>query len=185
MKKIIITIMLALFAFNAQALQWTGNVNFYLGKKSVDSEDWAPVDDPVAFGVMVDFKESSWPVSIALDVMASYDEMTESGIKFEGTTSEFNAGVRKIWQPGGSMVRPYIGGGLAIIGAEFKGTGFNTVSDDDTAMGIWLNGGIYWTLGRSFNIGLDLRYSQAEVTLFGVDGEAGGGFAGLLLGYHW
>jgi len=185
MKKIYLTLVLMLFAIGANADPWTGNVNFFLGKKSVDSEDWAPVDDPVEFGVLVDFQPRDWPISVALDFLGSYDQITQGGIKYEGITSEFNAGVRKIWNVSGSNVRPYIGGGIAFIGAEFKGTDFNTVSDDDNGTGIWLNGGVYWTLGRHFNLGLDLRYSQADVTLFGVEGEAGGTHAGLLLGYHW
>lgn len=36
--------------------------------------------------------------------------------KWEGRTSEFNGGIRKYWG-GKSMMRPYIGGGLAFIGA--------------------------------------------------------------------
>jgi hypothetical protein len=185
MKKNILAVILMLFVINAHANEYTGNVNFFLGGKSLDSNDWAPVEDHAELGVLVDFKQNNWPVSIALDFLGSYSESTELGIKFEGSTSEFDAGVRKIWEVAGSSVRPYIGGGLALVNAEFKGTSFNTLSDSDKSVGIWLNGGIYWTLGQSFNIGLDLRYSQAEVTVFGVDVEAGGSHAGLILGYHW
>jgi hypothetical protein len=41
------------------------------------------------------------------------------------------------------------------------------------------------TLGQSFNLGFDLRYSSADITLGGFEVEAGGTYAGLLLGYHW
>jgi hypothetical protein len=34
-------------------------------------------------------------------------------------------------------------------------------------------------------IGLDLRYSEAEVTLFDEDREAGGFRTGVTVGYHW
>ena len=185
MKKNILAIILMLFFINSPANAWTGNVNFFLGAKSLDENDWAPVDQHAEFGVLVDFKQQDWPVSIALDFLGSTEEATELGVNFEGTTSEFDVGVRKIWGTEGSTIRPYIGGGLAFIGAEFKGTAFTTVSDDDNATGIWLNGGVYWTLNQSFNIGLDLRYSQADVTLFGVDADAGGTHAGLILGVHW
>jgi len=98
-------------------------------------------------------------------------------------------GVRKIWKVAGSSIRPYIGGGLAYINAEIRRQDIiffaPTVSDKDSGTGIWLNGGVYWTLNQSFNLGLDLRYSQADVTLFGVDGEAGGTHVGIMLGYHW
>ena len=135
--------------------------------------------------MLVDFKQQDWPVSIALDFLGSYDEVTEIGVNFEGTTSEFDVGVRKIWDASGSSIRPYIGGGLAFINAEIKAIGFNTVSQDDSGTGIWFCGGVYWTLGQHFNLGLDLRYSQADVTLYGVEGEAGGTHAGIILGYHW
>ena len=185
MKKSILAAVLVLFVINSYADPWSGYVNFFLGKKTVESEDWSPVDDHSEFGVLVDFKEGSWPVSVALDTLVSYDETTMSGIQFEGLTSEFNAGVRKIWDISGSTVRPYIGGGLAFIRAEFQTTSFSVTTDSDTSAGVWLNGGVYFTLGQHFNVGLDLRYSEAEVTLFGIDGEAGGTHAGLILGYHW
>lgn len=185
MKKKILAIILMLFFINSPVNAWTGNVNFFLGGKSLDENDWEPVDQHAEFGVLVDFKQQDWPVSIALDFLGSVEEATQSGINYEGTTSEFDVGVRKIWGAEGTKIRPYIGGGLAFVSAEFKGTAFTTVSDDDNGTGIWLNGGVYWTLNQSFNIGLDLRYSQADVTLFGVDGDAGGTHAGLILGIHW
>jgi hypothetical protein len=178
-------VMLMLLVLNAQANAYTGNVNFFLGQKSLDSDDWRPLEDQGEFGVLVDFKQSHWPVSVAIDILVSADEATELGIRFEGITSEINGGVRKIWEVSGSSIRPYIGGGLALVSADLEASAFTTVSDDDNSIGIWLNGGIYWTLGKSFNLGLDIRYSQAEVTIVGVDVEAGGTHAGLILGYHW
>ena len=185
MKKFIIALTLALFAVNAHANQWTGNVNFLLGVKALESNEWAPVEDHAAFGILVDFRKQEWPVSIAIDFLGSYSEKTELGVKFEGSTSEINAGVRKIWEVSGTSMRPYIGGGIAFINGEFKGTAGTSISENDNGTGVWLNGGIYWTLGQSFNLGFDLRYSTADVTLFGVEADAGGSYGGLLLGYHW
>ena len=185
MKKNILALVLTLFVINVNASGYTGNVNFFLGQKSLESDDWSPLDEQGEFGVLVDFKQSHWPISIAIDFLVSADEATEFGVDFRGVTSELSGGVRKIWEFSGSSVRPYIGGGLALINADLEASDFTTVSDDDSSIGLWLNGGIYWTLGQSFNIGLDLRYSQADVTVFGVDVEAGGTHAGLILGYHW
>lgn len=185
MRKITFGATLMLLVLNAHAAGYTGNVNFFLGQKSLDSDDWQPLDEQGEFGVLVDFKQSHWPVSVAIDILVSADEATELGVNLEGITSEINGGVRKIWDVSGSSIRPYIGGGLAIISADLEASAFTTVSDDDNSVGIWLNGGVYWTLGKSFNLGLDLRYSRAEVTILGVDVEAGGSHAGLILGYHW
>ena len=43
----------------------------------------------------------------------------------------------------------------------------------------------YYAVTPSFNIGLDVRYSKAEVTLFDKEREAGGLNAGITAGYHW
>ena len=185
MKKSILAVTLMLFFISANANEWTGNVNFFLGQKTLDEDDWTPLDKQGEFGVLVDFKQQNWPVSIAIDFLVSADDGTESGVFVEGQTSEFDVGVRKIWEVANSSIRPYIGGGLAFINAEIKGTTSFTVSEDDNGTGVWFGGGVYWTLGQHFNLGLDLRYSQADVTFFDVEGEAGGTHAGIILGYHW
>ncbi len=174
-----------LFVLNAHADGWTGNVNFILGTKTLDSDDWGTFDEQAAFGVLVDFKQNNWPISIAIDMLGSLDKETVSGIETEGNTSEFDIGVRKIWEVSGSSIRPFIGGGLAFINAELKTSTPVTVSVSDSGTGIWLNGGVYWTLGQHFNLGLQARYSKAEVSFSGFDVEAGGIHAGLMLGYHW
>lgn len=185
MKKSIIVTILMLFVINAHANESSGNVNFLLGTKSLDSDDWGPFDEQAEFGVLVDFKQKNWPISMAIDILGSLDKETLLGVETEGSTSEFDIGIRKIWEVSGSSIRPFIGGGLAFINAELKKNTFVTVSDDDNGTGIWLNGGVYWTLGQHFNLGIQARYSKAEVTLFGIDGEAGGTHAGVMLGYHW
>ncbi|MEJ2391093.1 MAG: hypothetical protein P8019_06775 [Gammaproteobacteria bacterium] len=185
MKKYFLAMILVLFAFNAYASDFTGNVNFFLGQKSLKSSDWSPLENQTAFAVLVDFKQNNWPVSIAIDTLGSYKESTVSGIKFEGSTGEVDLGIRKIWDVSGTAMRPYVGGGIAFIKAKLQGTYGFTVSDEDNGVGYWLNGGIYWALTPHFNLGMDLRYSQAKVTLYGIEVEAGGTSAGLIAGYHW
>lgn len=185
MKKSILAVILILVTISAHANEWTGNINLFLGKKFLDSDVWAPVDEQDEFGILVDFKKNHWPVSIALDLLVSADEVTEYGVNFEGETTEFNAGVRKIWKVSDSSMRPYIGGGYSLVRAEWETTGALSQSGDDKGSGIWLNCGIYWTLLQSFNIGLDLRYTNSEITLLSTWDDAGGAHAGLFLGYHW
>jgi hypothetical protein len=102
-------------------------------------------------------------------------------LKVEGETTEIDIGIRKIYENSPTM-RPYIGGGLAFINGEFGIAGL--ISEDDDGVGIWIDAGLYWTLAKHFNIGFDIRYSWAEITLFGVDANAGGLHAGLIFGYH-
>lgn len=185
---------LAMSQSNSNPNAWTGNVNGFLGAKILDEDDWAPLDEQFEGGILFDIRNTSWPISIAIDFLASYDEEDVSvavlnfgtfNTNLEGNTTEFNLGVRKIWDTP-SVVRPFIGGGIAFINAEIKGTALGiSVSDDDSGVGVWFDGGAYVTLGGHFNIGVDVRWSKAEVTLFNVDGEAGGWHVGALIGYHW
>lgn len=185
MKKRIIVPLLMLSAMNVNANEWSGNVNFILGTKFLDTGDWKPSEEQAAFGVLVDFKQQNWPISIAIDLLGSYEEETALGVKTEFGTGEFDIGVRKIWEVSGSTIRPFIGGGLAFINGKKETTDVISTSVDDDGTGIWLNGGIYWTLGQHFNLGLQARYSRAEISLAGNDIEAGGTVAGIMLGYHW
>ena len=163
----------------------TGNVNVFLGAKGLDEDDWAPVDDQAEFAVEFDFRERAWPLNLVFGLRGAHDEEDRGGATIESTTSELSLGVRKIWEST-PYIRPFLGGGLALMGAEAKGTGvFGTASSSDGGLGIWLGGGIYWTLTPHFNLGFDLRVSAAEVTIAGVDVEAGGAHLGLLLGYHF
>jgi len=171
--------------------QWTGNINVFFGQKNLDKDDWEPVEEQSEFGIEVDFRKKDWPVNIAIDVLVSSDDQSIidpffGQVDLEGKTKEFNIGIRKIWDEH-SSVRPFIGGGLSYIRAEAEATipGLGSASDSDTGVGIWLGGGVYFTLGEHFNLGVELKYSDADVTLFDVDAAAGGTHYGLLAGYHW
>jgi hypothetical protein len=50
---------------------------------------------------------------------------------------------------------------------------------------VWAGGGVFWRLGRRFNLGGTVRWSDAQVTLFDNDVQAGGVTYGLLLGWGW
>ena len=121
---------------------------------------------------------------IAIDIMAGVGSETLNNVDIESETTEFNIGARKIWD-NSKQVRPFVGLGLAFITAELKTeVGGLTISADDSGTGYWLGGGVYWTI-KHFNIGLELKYSSAKLTIGNVDCDGGGGHAGLLLGYHW
>ena len=82
--------------------------------------------------------------------------------KWEGRTSELNGGIRKYWG-GESMMRPYIGGSLAFIGAWLEAqTGrFDYVRDSD--YGVGSN-----TQSRWFSLRPDPRFSLVEVSSAGL-----------------
>ncbi|RMF16846.1 MAG: hypothetical protein D6758_07255 [Gammaproteobacteria bacterium] len=178
------TLLLSLTA--AQAGDWSGNVSGMLGQKSLDDKDWPDADKQSSIGMLLDFKRTDWPVSIAIDLMGTGDENKHGADKDEAYTAEMNIGLRKIFTVDGTSLRPYVGGGFASIYAESKSsTGGTTTTYDDTASGGWVGAGAYYDLTPKFHLGLDARYSRAEVRLNGEDREAGGTNLAVSAGYHW
>ena len=103
-----------------------------------------------------------------------------------GFTLENHLGVRNIWDDTGTGFRPYVGVGIAVVSDKLElETGATKVEEDDTGTGFWLGAGTYWTAGPKLNMDFDIRYSQADVTLFNKERDAGGLHTGLFVGYHW
>jgi len=156
-----------------------GNVNFIIGGKKLD-KDWDPNDSQGEAGAEVTWGPSDWPISFATDVVASSAAADLIGVEVKDQSSELAFGVRKIWEAGSA--RPYVGGGIAKLAVQREAGG---VKVDDSTLGAWIGGGIFWRLGARFNIGLAARISRGQVTLNGTDTEAGGSHAGLILGWGW
>ena len=176
----------AAYADDTQTDGWTGNVSGYVGHKSVDDKDWPNLDSQGSVGVISDFGKQSWPVSIAADLLFA-GTVHESGVnKDTGGTMEIHLGARKIFTLQNSSFRPYVGGGAALVSARLENENAGVaVEENDTAVGAWVGAGTYYAVTPSFNIGVDVRYSKAEVTLFNKEREAGGLNAGITAGYHW
>jgi len=177
-------------AYGQEEKVWTGNINFLIGQKWLDETDWEPLDEQFELGLQYDFRPVEWPVNLAIDVLYSWDDATLydpwlGSIEVEARTLEINPGVRKIWELP-SNIHPFIGGGPAFIWVDGEGSSQGvTLSDDDWGFGVWLCGGAYVTLMEMLNLGLQVRYSWAEIELLGVEGEAGGLHLGVLMGFHW
>ena len=160
----------------------SSNVRLLVGQKYLDSDDWNSLDSQTEIGVLFNIKKASWPVSIAFDVFGSGEDKNETGAE-RGYTIEQHLGVRKIWTLENSTFRPYLGGGVALVHAEYEVIG--SIKDNDNALGAWIGTGVDWHLSPEMTLGLDIRYSKADVKIFDKDIEAGGLHAGITLGYRW
>ena len=199
-----------LFAAGSAVVHAETNLNFVLGKKYLDSDDWPVGDNQGSLSFLSTFGPRSWPIQIAIDLMVSgftesSFEIDRPGVEITGddvvqATYELGVGVRKIWRTG--RARPFVGGGLAIIWARQGRVEFllpppegdhpdvitrppMIISEEDEAPGAWVDGGIFWRLGKRFNIGLEARYSRAELSFTGREVQAGGFNLGLILGWGW
>jgi len=182
-----------------------GSANLLLGQKWLadDRLDAAGVDTQFVYGVAVTL-DFDWPVDLAFDLtQSSADDTLDLGSGFaldtDVDTLEFDAGVRKLW---GDRLQPFVGGGVSWIRLSAEqveqvpaGAGGTTsvpvVDDSGSGVGFWLNAGLLYRVGSHFNVGLDLRYSDADADLQPVGSDdsvnldSGGTQVGLLLGYHW
>ncbi len=179
--------LLILSIINPKTSFAAGNINLFWGDKELKTSDWAPVEDQGELGLQLDFKSADWPVSIAIDSLTSYTEETIAFFDIEGETTEFNIGIKKLFNAN-PPITPFIGGGISFIDASLKVTdtlfgGSATVSGSGT--GYWVTAGAFATIGDSFNVGLELKISTATVDILGLDAEGGGSHFGLLFGYHW
>lgn len=175
----------------AQAQAFTGELNLLLGAKLMSS-DWDFIELDLSqqdvIGISASWGGAHWPIHIATDLLTSRtsDRILVFGerIKLEGSTIELDLGVRKIWKLG--IVKPYLGGGLAIVNGKVEAFAFGeSEPDDGTSLGGWLGGGAMWRIGHRLNLGLDARYSTADVEIFEEDFDAGGLTLAALIGFGW
>jgi opacity protein-like surface antigen len=186
LKKTLLTTALLLALPIAQAGDWTGNVGGTLGSKHLDDKDWSPLDSQESIGFMLDIKKKSWPVSITYDLFVSGDVNEKGPVKDEAYIVENQFGIRKTFVLEDSKMRPYVGGGVTFVSAEIKNkTATTSVKDDDDGTGVWIGAGWYVGVTESFDTGFDVRYSEAEVTIFDQDLEAGGMHYAATASYHW
>jgi len=127
-----------------------------------------------------------WPVSFT--VGASYAASSQNaGIDQKTHTSELGLGVRKTGVHG--PLRPFVGAGLALCAVEVKNDfgsqGYET--SVGAGSGGFLEAGAVWRLREVIDLGLTVRYSNFWSDWYPTEKaahwDAGGFFAGLLVGY--
>lgn len=198
-------LMLIVMVFiGAEPCHAEGNLNVYIGGKTMDNSSFDSVDEHVEMAIELDARGRNWPISIAVNLvttgMNSYDEYEWNGVyndyyDVRGESQEFNIGIKKVWDSG--KFRPFIGGGFAKIDADVKHTdwwtGDTVIRESGSGSGYWLSAGGFWAM-RRFNIGFEFRVSSAEVEMKGSDlagpistpdVNVGGSHFGILVGYNW
>ena len=186
LKNFTMLVLLFLITSVTNADDLSGHINGFLGFKIMDSNDWPDLDQHFAMGVFFDITKDSWPVSIVLDITDTGDKHKHDGMEDLRHTTELHFGVRKIFINQDSKIQPYVGGGVSSMYAEQEIEVNNvTTKQDDSTVGFWLGAGMYYEMNPKFVLGLDVRYSDGEVTLFNEDLNAGGFYTGVTGGYQF
>ena len=186
-----LTLMIVIALAAAPALA-EGNANFLIGARQLDEDVWEPLDQHTAFGATVDFGGAEWPIHVEAGFHLSGDEeeVFDDSLLLEGEltlgVAEFSFGVNKTWEPGGS-IRPFVGGGLSSVAADLElDTPIGDADDDDSSLGAYVHGGVFWRLGKRFNIGFDARIlTGTDLTILDEDVDVDYVQGGLLLGFGW
>ncbi len=168
-----------------------GGFTIMYGNKSLEADNWRPVESQQEAGFSIEFQGPGWPVTAIASYLTSEGSATAYGpgytLRIKGNTTEIGLGVRKYLAE--NRIRPFIEAGLmrvtAKLSAEVTGYYSGTASDSDSGNGFWLGAGINTLLSDAWSIGFLGRISTADVTLGGLNGEAGGKHFNFTATYHF
>lgn len=147
---------------NLNSAACPNRASFYLGSRSLDEDDWRPVEDQGVFGAEFSHRVST--VGWEVGVLGSRDESKSAGQTIEGTTSELYGGLRMSF--GDQVVRPYVGAGATLLRAKLDVK--NGPDDDDGTLGAYAHAGFTVDVFPRAYVGLDARW------VFGSDVELNG-----------
>lgn len=166
--------------------QGSGNLNVFIGSKTLNEDDWEPVDEQLEIGGMFDYRPPNWPISLAVDLLYSFGDDEQFGIELENRFLELDVGFKFIME-NPSTINPFIAGGVAFVEAEAEGDFWDVfdLQDDTSGTGLWLSGGAYVTMNNNLNLGLNIRWSDVEADWHSFDIDLGGSRIGGFIGVHW
>jgi opacity protein-like surface antigen len=146
------------------------NFTVLVGQRSLDKDDWEPVEDQMVVGVEVDTYDRDDSFGWELGIQYSNDDGSVLGTDVSGDTTEFYFGIRSTFAKSGRL-HPYIGLGIASLHAESNISGGS--EDKDDAVGGYAHAGVYWNVGQNLNLGVDVRTLQlTDISLNGVDADS-------------
>lgn len=168
----------------------TGSFSIIYGEKSLEKDDWKPIESQTGFGFVGEYQKPDWPVALVATYFRSENVATRTvpsidiRIKMTGETTELGFGIRKYLIE--NRLRFFVEGGLMSISAKIKAEALGvSVSESDSGIGYWFGAGADVMVNDTLSIGLFARKSDASVTLGGVNGQAGGMHVGISAAYHF
>jgi hypothetical protein len=153
----------------AEANPRSNRVSIYLGQRSLDEDDYQPVEDQGTIGVEFSQELPDSVIGWEVGLTGSGDGDEILGIDIAAATAELYGGVRKSF--GSDSVRPYIGAGLSVISVAVDTD--VSAEEDDGSLGLYAHGGVNFQISPLFSLGVDLRgLFGSDIHLSGVDTDA-------------
>ena len=173
-----------------------GNLTLVLGVRDLDDEQfWAPAHNQEMVEVEhLDFAVANSGLGMELGLYVSHDEERiilpgPTQLRANSTVYDGFLGVRKSFAIDDNPTRFFLAGGLAVLSGEYEvKAGGVAVDESDFGFGVYIHSGLYWRLGRHFNLGIDVRAllaSDLEMKNFGQDADVDGLQYGMSLGWGW
>lgn len=157
----------------------------YFGGKTIDDSAWRAQNGHGSIGVLTDVHTGFYGVRVAVDLFGSGSEATTTS-QVKGTyTAEAQLGLRRYFELQ-HPIQPYLGGGVNLAYAtQTNNDGTGATEEEDMDTGVWLNGGVDVLITDQITLGVDLRYSTANVELYNQAVELNALSTGVSLGYRW
>lgn len=174
-----------LLCLGTSAMAATGNVVASAGVRYLDKDEWSPVEDQGQVGVLADFRIGQGPLYVTAGVQVSGKEEDESDGELTASVVDFSLGAKLM--PTFGNVSPYIGAGVASVGAayEFEDDFGPDEDDDDASLGFYYGAGLLVRIGH-FSVGADVRrIDGTDLELGGVDTNADSTVLSALFGWGW
>src|SRR5262249_54456107 len=110
----------------------SGNVNFAIGQRSLDQNDYQPVDQQPFLGVTADF-QTKYPFNFAGGLYYSHKQDSLDAVTdVSASITEATFGVLKSFDTHSNM-HPFVGGGLGFVQVHAQIDGPISVSASDSA----------------------------------------------------
>lgn len=153
-------------------------VAILVGKLKVD-DDVEPLDNQSAVAVEIDGYLPGPINGFELGLLHAEDSEralvniggSNVDVDFKSDAWEMYLGARKTWVPERWLLRPYVSAGLSAVYVAARGsTSTGSVSDDALELGPYVRAGVWWQVGDSFRLGVDVRQLLfMEIDLEGDD----------------
>ena len=164
-----------------------GTVVGHIGQRYLDADDWAPTERQLQFGVAADFAFGEAPVFLSPALQVSVDTEEPGADEFTMAVSTLSASIR--FKPRQGTARPYLGLGIASVGASLEAdTATSSLDDDDQSFGWLLQAGLEVHPVRHFVLGLNIDYldgTKLEFDEFAFEADVNGPSITAYFGYSW